>query len=90
MPKERVIVFVCTAERCGNDELYRSLCAYRDDIDVRDVGCRGYCDVGQRVDVYDMQGVAMMLGGENVDTSHLKIEALGNDPVRKILGMVRA
>ena len=81
---EKPIIFVCMVERCENSQLYRDLCA-TDGLDVRNANCRGYCGLGNRVDVYYAHGMHMFARTAS-QNPNLTIEELGDDPVKQILG----
>ncbi len=84
---EKSVVFVCMVERCENSKLYRKLCGV-EGIDVRNSSCRGYCSLGSRVDVYANRG-NQMFAERLPENPNLNIEALGDDPVGKIMEYAR-
>ena len=80
---EKPVVFVCMVECCNNSGLYSQLIT-AEDLDVRSANCRGYCGLGNRVDVYDAQG-RHMFALQKPENPNLAIETLGEDPIGKIL-----
>ncbi|MBI4162582.1 MAG: hypothetical protein HY513_02770 [Candidatus Aenigmarchaeota archaeon] len=86
MSTDKTIVFVCMVEQCKNSDLYRQLSAI-EELDVRNANCRGYCALGNRIDVYDPE--IHRFAESLPENPNLSIEALGGDPVGKILEYVR-